>query len=114
MFGIVAATPENIDNLEMKKIVLRNFSNIATPMEAAQKLRNMRMTPDQPIASYNCNYGAVHEAAFDIHPSEQRMRFALEDYSNSLPEYTVDKLSYKIVTVLDQNSSRRHGPCSQN
>ena len=83
----------------MKKIVLRNFSDIATPTEATQKLRNMRMTTDQPIASYNYNYVAVHEAAFDINPSEQRMRFALEDYANSLPEYTADKLSYKIVKV---------------
>ena len=99
VFGIVAATPENIDDLEVKKIVLRNFSDIATPMEAAQKLRNMKMTSEQPIASYNYNYTAVHEATFDIHPSEQRMRFALEDYANSLPEYTADKLSYKIVKV---------------
>ena len=99
VFGIVAATPENIDDLEMKKVVLRKFSNIATLTEAAQKLRNMKMTSDQPIASYNYNYAVVHEAAFDINPSEQRMRFALEDYANSLPEYTVDKLSYKIVKV---------------
>ena len=97
MFGIVAATPEIIDDLEMKKVVLRNFSDIATPTEAAQKQRNMKMSPDQPIASYNYNYAAVHEAAFNINPSEQRMRFALEDYANSLPEYTADKLSYKIV-----------------
>ena len=95
VFGIVAATPENIDDLEMKKVVLRNFSDIATPTEAAQKLRNMRMTSDQPIASYNYNYAAVHEAAFDIHPSEQRMRFALEDYANSLPEYTADNFHIK-------------------
>ena len=27
------------------------------------------------------------------------MRFALEDYANSLPAYTADKLSYKIVMV---------------
>ena len=94
MFGTVAATPENIDDLEMKKIVLRNFSDIATPTEAAQKLRNMKMTSDQQIASYNYN-----EAAFDINPSEQRMRFALEDYANSLPEYTADKLSHKIVKI---------------
>ena len=59
----------------------------------------MKMTPDQPIASYNYNYAAVHKAAFDINPSEQRMRCALEDYANSLSEYTVDKLSYKIVKV---------------
>ena len=83
----------------MKKVVLRNFSDIATPMEAAQKLRDIRMTSDQPIASYNYNYAAVHKAAFDIHPSEQRMRFVLEDYANSLPEYTADKLSYKIIKV---------------
>ena len=83
----------------MKKVVLRNFSDIATPTEAAQKLRNMKMTSDQPIASYNYNYAVVHEAAFDINPSQQRMRFVLEDYANSLPEYTADKLSYKIVKV---------------
>ena len=83
----------------MKKVVLRNFSDIATPTEAAQKLRNMKMTSDQPIASYNYNYAAVHEAAFDINPSEQRMRFALDDVANSLPEYTADKLSFKIVKV---------------
>ena len=99
VFDIVAATPENINNLEMKKVVLRNFSDIATPTEVAQKLRNMRMRSDQPIASYNYNYAAVHKAASDIHQSEQRMRFALEDYTYSLPEYTADKLSYKIVKV---------------
>ena len=93
----MAATPENINNLEMKKIVFRNFSDIAAPLEVAQKLRTMKMTMDQPIASYNYNYAAVHKAAFDINPSEQRMRFALEDYANSPPEYTADKLSYKIV-----------------
>ena len=54
------------------------------------------MTSDQSIASYNYNYAAVHEAAFDIHSSEQKMRFALEDYANSLPKYTI---SYKIVKV---------------
>ena len=99
VFGIVAATPENIDNLEMKKVVLRKFSDIATPTEAAQKLRNMNMISDKPIASYNYNYAVEHKAAFDINPSEQRVRFALEDYANSLPEYTADKLSYKIVKV---------------
>ena len=83
----------------MKKVILRNFSDIVTPMEAAQKLRNMKMKSDQPIVSYNYNYAAIHEATFDINPSEQRMRFALEDYANSLPEYTADKLSHKIVKV---------------
>ena len=35
VFSIVAATPENIDDLEMKKVIPRNFSDIATPTEAA-------------------------------------------------------------------------------
>ena len=99
VFGIVASTPENIDDLEIKKVVLQNFSDIATPMEAAQKLRTMKMTPDQPIASYNYNSAAVHEATFDISPTDQSIRFALEDYANSLPEYTPGKLSNKIVKV---------------
>ena len=85
--------------LEKIEVYEEVFSDIATPTEAAQKLRNMRRTSDQPIASYNYNYAAVHKATFDIHPSEQRMRFALEDYANSLPEYTADKLSYKILKI---------------
>ena len=83
----------------MKKVVLRNFSDIATPTEAAQKLRNMKITSDQPIALYNYNYAVVHKATFNINPLEQRMKNALEDYANSLLKYTVDKLSYKIVKV---------------
>ena len=62
VFGIVVATPENINDLEMKKVVFRNFSDIATPTEAAQKLRNMTMTSDQPIASYNYNYAVVAQS----------------------------------------------------
>ena len=97
VFGIVAATPASIEDLELKKVILRNFSDIVTPTEAAQKLRTMRMSIDQPIASYNYYYVAVHEAAFDITPDKQYMRFALEDYANSLPEYTAGKLTSKIV-----------------
>ena len=41
-----SSNPRNINDLEMKKVVLRNFSDIATPTEAAQKLRNMKMTSD--------------------------------------------------------------------
>ena len=78
----------------MKKVVLRNFSNIATPTEAAQKLRNMKMTSDQPITSYNYNYAAVHKAAFNINPSEQRMRFALEDGDS----HVVD--NYRPISLL--------------
>ena len=106
IFGIVAATPENINDLEMKKVVLRNFSDIATPMEAAQKLRNMKMTSDQPIASYNYNYAAVHEAAFDINPSEQRMRFALEDYANSLPRANVKKAVFEYIYCVFENTDK--------
>ena len=51
VFSIVAATPQNIDNPEMKKIILRNISDITTPTEAAQKLRTMRMTTDQAITT---------------------------------------------------------------
>ena len=97
VFGIVADTPINIEDLELKKVILRNFSDIATPTEAAQKLRNMRMSTDQPITSYNYYYAAVHEAAFEITPDKQYMRFALEDYANSLPEYMAAKLTSKIV-----------------
>ena len=43
VFEIIVSTPKDIDHLELKKIILQNFSDVATPSEAAQKLRTMRM-----------------------------------------------------------------------
>ena len=97
VFGIIASTPKDISDLELKQIILQNFSDIATPLEAAQKLRTMQMKADQPIRSHNYYFTAVHEAAFGIKPEDQKMRFAFEDYANSLPEFTANKLMDKIV-----------------
>ena len=66
VFGIIASTPKDISDLELKQIILQNFSDIATPSEAAQKLRTMQMKTDQPIRSHNYYFTAVHEAAFGI------------------------------------------------
>ena len=63
---------------------------------------------------YNHYYAAVHEAAFEIKPDQQRMRFALEDYANSLPKYTAGKAyCNKIVkrNSFVQNSTGCHGSC---
>ena len=97
VFGIIASTPKDISDLELKQIILQNFSDIATPSEAAQKLRTMQMKTDQPIRSHNYYFTAVHEAAFGIKPEDQKMRFVFEDYANSLPEFTANKLMDKIV-----------------
>ena len=97
VFGIIASTPKDISDLELKQIILQNFSDIATPSEAAQKLRTMQMKTDQPIRSHNYYFNAVHEAAFGIKPEDQKMRFVFEDYANSLPEFTANKLMDKIV-----------------
>ena len=97
VFSIIASTPKNISDLELKQIILQNFSDIATPSEAAQKLRTMQIKTDQPIRSHNYYFTAVHEAAFGIKPEDQKMRFVFEDYANSLPEFTANKLMDKIV-----------------
>ena len=41
IFSIIASTPSDMADLELKQIVLENFSDIATLSEAAQKLRNV-------------------------------------------------------------------------
>ena len=97
VFGIIASTPKDISELKLKQIILQNFSDIATPSEAAQKLRTMQMKTDQPIRSHNYYFTAVHKAAFGIKPEDQKMRFVFEDYANSLPEFTANKLMDKIV-----------------
>ena len=56
------------------------------------------MTPDQPIASYNYNYAAVHEAAFDINPSEQRMRFPWK--TMQIPYLSTQQTNYHTVTNI--------------
>ena len=97
VFRIVADTPSDIKDLELKQVILANFSDISTPSEAAQKLRIMRINPDQPIRTYNHHFTAIHKIAYGRTPEKQDMRIVLEDYANSLPEYTANKLSDKIV-----------------
>ena len=97
VFSILVSAPPDSEDQELKKIILQNFSDIATQTEAMEKLREMKMPTEQPILSYNSYYAEVHEAAFDMIPEQQHMRFALESYTNFLPEYTARKLSSKIV-----------------
>ena len=97
VFGIIASTPPNTENQELKKIIFQNFSDIATAIEAAEKLKAMRMPTEQPIVYYNNYYAAVHKATFDLTLDQQCLWFTLEDYTNTLPEYTARKLSGKIV-----------------
>ena len=97
VFGIVADTPIDMKDLELKQVILANFSDISTPSEAAQKLRTIRMSPDQPIRSYNHHFTAIHEIAYGRTPEKQDMRIVLEDYANSPPEYTANKLIDKVV-----------------
>ena len=78
VFGIIVLTSKDISDLELKQIILQNFSDIATSSEAAQKLRTMQMKTDQPIRAHNYYFTAVHEAAFGIKPEDQRMRFVFE------------------------------------
>ena len=58
--GIIALTPKDISDLELKQIILQNFSDIATPSEAAQKLRNdadeNKSTPSDPTTTTSRQY----------------------------------------------------------
>ena len=97
MFSIVAVTPSSTSNCKLKKIVLKNFSDMGTAGEASKKLSQMRMSEEQPIVYHNNQFTAIHEVAFDLTPEEQCMRFVLNQYTETLSKQTAMRLNGKIV-----------------
>ena len=45
---------------EIKDIILANYSDIPSRAEAAAKLQNMQMPPNEPLVSFNSRYEAIH------------------------------------------------------
>ena len=56
---------------KLKRVILENFSNIGSRLEASHYLRRMRMAENKPIVTHNSEYAAVHAVAYNLKPEEQ-------------------------------------------
>ena len=82
---------------EIKDAILANYSDIPSTAEAAAKLQNMEMPPNEPLVSFNSRYEAMHRVAFSLLPSEQYKRTTPVEYAKKLPQNTNKKLLQKIA-----------------
>ena len=77
---------------EVKDMILANYSGIPSTAEAAAKLPNMQMPPNEPLVSFNSRYKAIHQVAFGLSPNKQYNRTALVEYAKKVPQNTKEKL----------------------
>ena len=57
----------------------------------------MKLENNESLLAHNAEYTAVHEAAYGIPPERQTTRHVSLSYSKSLPEFTSELLTRKIV-----------------
>ena len=57
---------------EVKDVILANYSDITSTAEAAAKLQNMQMPPNEPLVSFNSRYEAIHWVTFRLSPKETK------------------------------------------
>ena len=99
VFGIIATSPLTATDVEIKTLILEHFSDVGTLSEAAHKLRTMKMPPNKPLTSWNHEWTAVHDIAYDTPPHMQRMVPVIEDYMKSLDDSIADRVSVKFSKV---------------
>ena len=81
---------------ELKRVILENFSNVGTRLEASHYLRRMRLAENKPIVTHNSEYAAVHAVAYNLKPEEQTDQQVFQQYANMLGDHIADKLIRKI------------------
>ena len=91
---------------EIKDVILANFSNIPSTVEAAAVLQGLQMKVNEPLIMYNSRYQSIHQVAFRLPPNEQFDKTAIIEYAKKLPQFTKEKLLIKIAKeeLLHQNT----------
>ena len=96
-------------DMEIKDVILTNFSDIPSTVEAAARLQNLQMKMNEPLVTYNSRYEAIHQVAFGLTPGEQYNKTA-----KKLPQHTKEKLLRKIAKKgFIHQDARRHFQTSQ-
>ena len=96
---VLANLSELSTDQEIKDVILANYSDIPSTAEAAAKLQNMQIPPNEPLVSFNSRYEAIHRVAFGLSTSEQYNRTAIIEYAKKLPQNTKEKLLQKIAKI---------------
>ena len=82
---------------DIKNVILTNYSDIPSTMEAATRLQSMQTSPTEPLVTFNHRYEAIHRVAFGLAPNEQYNKTIIMEYTKKLPQNARDKLLRKIA-----------------
>ena len=92
MLHILSDLSELSTDQKIKDMILVNYSDIPSIAEAAAKLQNMQIPPNEPLVSFNSRYKTIHQVAFGLSPNEQYNRTAIIEYAKKLPQNMKEKL----------------------
>ena len=94
--SLLAREPEAND-AKVKQIILESFSNVGTKVEAFHELKELRLENNESLLAHNAEYAAIHDAAYGIPPERQTNMQPFLEYAKTLPEFTSELLTRKIV-----------------
>ena len=83
-------------DVEVKQLILSNFSDAGTTTEAAFKLENLKIDKNEPLITFNTRYEALDNIAFGFDPEMQSHKPQLTMYTSKLPYDTSKKLLKKL------------------
>ena len=94
--SLLSREPDASD-AKLKQIILESFSNVGTKAEAFHELKELRLDNNESLLAHNAEYAAIHEAAYGMPPERQTLLHIFLEYSKTLPEFTSELLTRKIV-----------------
>ena len=94
VFSDLSALASDVD---IKEVILTNYSDIPSSTEAATRLQNIQFSTNKPLVTFNHRYEALHKVAFKMSPDEQESKTVIVEYAKKLPANTRDKLLRKIA-----------------
>ena len=85
------------NDAKVKQIILESFSNVCTKAEAFHELKELKLDNNESLLAHNAEYAAIHEAAYGMPPERQTLLRVFLEYLKTLPEFTSELLTRKIV-----------------
>ena len=97
MLHVLSGLSMYASDKNVKDVILPNFSDIPSTMEASARLQILQMTTYEPLVIFNSRYESIHRVAFCLSPNEQDSKTVIIEYTKKLPQFTRDKLLRKIA-----------------
>ena len=74
----------------LSDVTLANYSDIPSTTEATTRLQGIKISPTEPLVTFNSRYKAMHRVPFSLSPSELYNKTVIIEYTKKLSQNARD------------------------